>query len=159
MSNADFLRGLTDNGQSGSFYAVDVKRGRLVMEDCRVRSDGLAAVAVHGSADPLVRRNEIHDSAASGLFIFDDARFSTGPDHGFYSVDSIEGSWNSGNEEPGGNLAFKPRAQEGYFPTPPLDKHQDIRTEMVLTMETRVLGGAAAVAETKRKTELESQSH
>jgi glutamine synthetase len=69
------------------------------------------------------------------FFIFDDARFSTGPDHGFYSVDSVEGSWNTGAEEPGGNLAYKPRAQEGYFPTPPVDKHQDIRTEMVLAMQ------------------------
>jgi len=69
------------------------------------------------------------------FFLFNDARFSTGPDHGFYSVDSTEGIWNSGREEPGGNLAYKPRHKEGYFPVPPMDSQQDIRSEMVLTME------------------------
>ena len=69
------------------------------------------------------------------FFLFNDARFSTGPDHGFYSLDSSEGVWNSGREEAGGNLAYKPRHKEGYFPVPPIDSLQDIRTEMVLTME------------------------
>ena len=69
------------------------------------------------------------------FFLFSDARFSTGPDHGFYSIDSPEAVWNSGREEPGGNLAYKPRHKEGYFPVPPMDTLQDIRTEMVLTME------------------------
>jgi glutamine synthetase len=90
-------------------------------------------------AENYLKQSGIGDTAHFGpeaeFFIFDDARFSTGPDHGFYSVDSIEGSWNTGREEEGGNLAYKPRAQEGYFPVPPLDQHQDIRTEMVLMME------------------------
>ena len=67
--------------------------------------------------------------------LFDDARFSTGPDHGFYSVDSVEGSWNTGRDEEGGNLAYKPRAQQGYFPVPPMDSQQDLRSEMVLEMQ------------------------
>jgi len=90
-------------------------------------------------AENYLKQSGIGDTAYFGpeaeFFIFDDARFSTGPDHGFYSVDSIEGAWNTGREEEGGNLAYKPRAQEGYFPVPPLDQHQDIRTEMVLMME------------------------
>jgi glutamine synthetase len=90
-------------------------------------------------AENYLKQSGIGDTAFVGpeaeFFIFDDARFSTGNDHGFYKIDSIEGSWNSAREEEGGNLAFKPRAQEGYFPAPPLDKHQDIRTEMVLTMQ------------------------
>jgi glutamine synthetase len=69
------------------------------------------------------------------FFLFNDARFSTGPDHGFYSIDSAEAAWNSGREEGGRNLAYKPRHKEGYFPVPPLDSLQNIRTEMVLTME------------------------
>jgi glutamine synthetase len=90
-------------------------------------------------AENYLKQSGIGDTIYFGpeaeFFIFDDARFSTGADHGFYSVDSIEGSWNSGSEEAGGNLGFKVRAQEGYFPTPPTDKHQDIRTEMVLIMQ------------------------
>jgi glutamine synthetase len=100
------------------------------------------------SRDPrwIARKAEKH-LAASGFgdtaffgpeaefFLFNDARFSSGPDHGFYSIDSAEGAWNSGREELGGNLAYKPRHKEGYFPVPPIDSLQNIRTEMVLTME------------------------
>jgi len=69
------------------------------------------------------------------FFVFSDARFSSGPEHGFYSLDSGEAAWNSGREESGGNLAYKIRHKQGYFPVPPADTLQDLRTEMVLTME------------------------
>jgi glutamine synthetase len=90
-------------------------------------------------AEAYLKSSGIGDTAYFGpeaeFFVFSDVRFSTGPDHGFYSIDSPEGSWNSGAEEPGGNLGYKPRSQEGYFPTPPTDSLQDLRTEMVLTMQ------------------------
>jgi glutamine synthetase len=90
-------------------------------------------------AENYLKQSGIGDTAYFGpeaeFFIFDDARFSTGPDHSFYSVDSIEGSWNTGREEDGGNLGFKPRAQEGYFPAPPIDHFQDLRSEMVLMLQ------------------------
>ncbi|MFP8880704.1 MAG: type I glutamate--ammonia ligase [Myxococcota bacterium] len=69
------------------------------------------------------------------FFVFNSARYATGPNEGYYHVDSIEGKWNSGREEEGGNLAHKPRYKEGYFPLPPTDSMQDLRTEMVLQME------------------------
>jgi len=68
------------------------------------------------------------------FFVFDDVRFDQTQSAGYYYVDSIEGRWNSGREEPGGNLAYKPRYKEGYFPVPPTDTLQDMRTEMLLTM-------------------------
>jgi glutamine synthetase len=68
------------------------------------------------------------------FFIFDDVRFDQTESKGYYYVDSIEGRWNSGREEAGGNLAYKPRYKEGYFPVPPTDTSQDMRTEMLLTM-------------------------
>ncbi|MDJ1170203.1 type I glutamate--ammonia ligase [Roseofilum sp. BLCC_M154] len=68
------------------------------------------------------------------FFVFDDVRFDQTQSAGYYYVDSIEGRWNSGREEPGGNLAYKPRYKEGYFPVPPTDTMQDMRTEMLLTM-------------------------
>src|SRR5262249_31677503 len=52
----------------------------------------------------------------------------------FYIVDSVEGVWNSGRDE-GPNLGYKPRHKEGYFPTPPTDSLQDLRSEIVLTLE------------------------
>ncbi|MGK7875356.1 MAG: type I glutamate--ammonia ligase [Xenococcaceae cyanobacterium] len=68
------------------------------------------------------------------FFVFDDIRFEQTESQGFYYVDSIEGRWNTGREEAGGNLAYKPRYKEGYFPVSPTDTLQDLRTEMLLTM-------------------------
>jgi glutamine synthetase len=90
-------------------------------------------------AENYLRQSGIGDTAYFGpeaeFFVFNDARFSTGTNHGFYEVDSIEGVWNSGRDEDGANLAYKPRAGQGYFPVPPTDSLQDIRTEMCLVMQ------------------------
>ncbi len=68
------------------------------------------------------------------FFIFDDVRFDTSVQYSFYHIDSVEGQWNTGRiENP--NLAYKPRYKEGYFPVPPMDSQQDLRTEMVLVMQ------------------------
>ncbi len=69
------------------------------------------------------------------FFIFDDVRFSQDQRSAFYQVDSIEGIWNSARDEKP-NLGFKPRYKEGYFPVPPMDHFQDLRSEMILTMES-----------------------
>jgi glutamine synthetase len=68
------------------------------------------------------------------FFIFDDVRFDQKEHQSFYYVDSVEGRWNTGREEDGGNLGYKPRYKEGYFPVSPTDTSQDMRTEMLLTM-------------------------
>jgi glutamine synthetase len=68
------------------------------------------------------------------FFIFDDVRFDQNQHEGYYHVDSVEGRWNSGRKEEGGNLGYKPRYKEGYFPVAPTDTSQDMRTEMLLTM-------------------------
>ncbi|MGB5962958.1 MAG: type I glutamate--ammonia ligase [Coleofasciculaceae cyanobacterium] len=68
------------------------------------------------------------------FFIFDDVRFDQNQHEGYYHIDSIEGRWNSGRKEEGGNLGYKPRYKEGYFPVAPTDTSQDMRTEMLLTM-------------------------
>ena len=68
------------------------------------------------------------------FFIFDDIRFDQNEHEGYYHIDSVEGRWNSGRVE-NPNLGYKPRYKEGYFPVPPTDSQQDIRSEMVLTLE------------------------
>ena len=68
------------------------------------------------------------------FFIFDNVQFDSKCNGTFYSIDSEEGIWNSGRDETP-NLGNKIRHKEGYFPVPPADTQQDIRTEMVLTME------------------------
>jgi len=71
------------------------------------------------------------------FFVFNSARFRTAPNTGFYEIDSVEGRWNTGRESDYGspNLAYKPRYKEGYFPVPPSDTLQNLRTEMCLEME------------------------
>jgi glutamine synthetase len=69
------------------------------------------------------------------FFILDDVRFETSQQHSFYYLDSIEGRWNSGRVE-SPNLGYKPRYKEGYFPVPPSDHLHDIRSEMVIVMES-----------------------
>ncbi|MDV3352376.1 type I glutamate--ammonia ligase [Leptolyngbyaceae cyanobacterium CCMR0082] len=68
------------------------------------------------------------------FFIFDDVRFDTTSNSSYYHVDTVEGRWNTGREEEGGNLGYKPNYKGGYFPVSPTDTSQDMRTEMLLTM-------------------------
>ena len=67
------------------------------------------------------------------FFLFNDVRYGQDHHSGYYFVDSREGSWNTGTDE-GPNLGYKPRYKEGYFPVPPSDSMQDIRSEMILKM-------------------------
>ena len=66
------------------------------------------------------------------FFIFDNARYDQDSHSGYYFIDSDEGIWNSGKD--GANLGNKPRHKEGYFPVPPMDTQQDIRSEMIIEM-------------------------
>lgn len=89
-------------------------------------------------AEAYLKSTGIGDVAYFGpepeFFIFDDIRYSQGSNHGYYYIDSVEGTWNTGREEMP-NLGYKPRHKEGYFPVPPIDSQEDIRTEMCLVME------------------------
>ena len=69
------------------------------------------------------------------FFIFDDVRFHYDEHSASHSVDSIEAAWNTARDEGGHNLGYKIRYKEGYFPVPPMDQYQDLRSEMILTME------------------------
>jgi glutamine synthetase len=68
------------------------------------------------------------------FYIFDSVRFDQNQHSAYYFVDAVEGQWNSGADEGGRNLGYKPRYKEGYFPVPPTDHYQDLRSEMVLTL-------------------------
>ncbi len=90
-------------------------------------------------AEEYLRFSGVGDTAFFGpeaeFFIFDDIRYNTAPQYSYFYLDSIEGIWNSGREE-SPNLGYKPRHKEGYFPVPPTDSYQDLRTEMVQLMES-----------------------
>jgi glutamine synthetase len=89
-------------------------------------------------AEAYLKSTGIGDTAFFGpeaeFFIFDDIRFQSSRNGAFYEIDSIEGIWNTGRDE-APNQGYKPRHKQGYFPVPPMDKFQDLRTEMLLTLE------------------------
>lgn len=80
----------------------------------------------------------IADTAYMGpeaeFFIFSDVRFSSEQQHGFYYVDAVNAHWNMGSDE-GPNLGHKMRPKGGYFPTPPNDIYQDLRSEALSLLE------------------------
>src|ERR1051326_6660922 len=87
-------------------------------------------------AEKFLENSGIGDAAYFGaeaeFFIFDNIRFDQNQHSGFYFIDAEEGRWNSGREKD--NLGYRPRYKEGYFPVPPTDHYQDLRSEMVQTM-------------------------
>ena len=84
-----------------------------------------------------LQKSKIADIAYFGpeleFFIFDQAYYDQGINFGKYYVGSREGIWGRGDEDPS-NLGYKVRLKEGYFPTPPMDTMQNIRSEMVATL-------------------------
>ena len=89
-------------------------------------------------AESYLKSTGIGDTVFVGpeaeFFIFDNIRYHSSPNFSFYEIDSVEGDWNTGSDEVP-NLGHKIRKKHGYFPLPPTDKFQDLRTEMLLTLE------------------------
>lgn len=87
-------------------------------------------------AESYLKETGIADVAYYGpeleFFIFDSIRYDQKENFGYYYIDSIEGSWNTGADS--NNLGYKPRYKEGYFPVAPNDSLQNIRNEIVETM-------------------------
>jgi glutamine synthetase len=94
--------------------------------------------SVARKAGDFLRQSGIADTAYFGpeleFFIFDKAVFDQGMNHARYEVDSVEGVWRRGRDEPD-NLGQALRAKEGYFPCPPADSMANLRSEMVLALQ------------------------
>ena len=93
-------------------------------------------------AEEYVKGTGLADTAYFGpeaeFYVFDQVRFDQNQYSGYYFLDSAEGVWNSGREyelDGSPNLGYKPRYKEGYFPVPPMDQQQDLRSEMVKMLE------------------------
>jgi len=90
------------------------------------------------AAETYMQSLGVGDTAYFGpeaeFFIFDDVRFEQGMNKGYYFLDSAEGPYNSGTEYETGNLGHRPGVKGGYFPVPPVDSGQDIRSEMLAVM-------------------------
>lgn len=97
---------------------------------------------VAAKAEAYLKSTGIADTASfapeAEFFIFDKVRYENSMARSFYEVDSIEAPWNTGREyeEDGtANIGFKNQIQRGYFPVPPIDHNQDLRDEMVATLQ------------------------
>jgi len=93
-------------------------------------------VARKGAA--YLKKTGIADTCYIGpepeFFIFDEVRYEQNQHTGMYSIDSVEGAWNSARfEEP--NLGYKPSFKGGYFPVSPTDTYQNLRGEMVYELQ------------------------
>ncbi|MFM2475804.1 glutamate--ammonia ligase [Celerinatantimonas sp. MCCC 1A17872] len=90
-------------------------------------------------AEEYMRSEGIADDVLFGpepeFFLFDDVRFDAQMQGAFYSIDDSEAAWNSGKEYEDGNTGHRPGVKGGYFPVPPVDSSQDIRSAMCLLMD------------------------
>ncbi|MDX1521964.1 MAG: type I glutamate--ammonia ligase [Anaerolineae bacterium] len=88
-------------------------------------------------AEAYLKQTGIADASYFGpeaeFFLFDHVRYGGSANSSFYFVDSGEAWWNTGLE--GMNLGGQIPAKRGYFPVPPTDTLQDVRSKMVLAME------------------------
>jgi glutamine synthetase len=92
------------------------------------------------NAEAYVQNSGVGDTTMFGpeaeFFMFDDVRFSTDPYKTGFELDSLELPSNTGSEFEMGNLGHRPRTKGGYFPVPPVDSAQDIRSEMLSVMSS-----------------------
>ena len=95
--------------------------------------------AIAKRAETYLKATQIADTCYFGpepeFFIFDDVRWQLNANHVSYCIDSEEAAWNSNKRYEEGNLGHRPRFKGGYFPVPPVDSSQDIRSAMCLTLE------------------------
>lgn len=109
---------------------LEPSTGKAYMRDPR---------SVAKRAEAFVKASGIGDTAFFGpeaeFFIFDDVRYSVEMNKVAFSIDSNEGPYNSGREYAEGNLAHRAPVKGGYFPVAPLDTCNDMRGEMLTTLE------------------------
>jgi len=91
-------------------------------------------------AEAYLKSTGIGDTAFFGpepeFFVFDDVRWAQEMRGGFYEIDSSEGFWSSRKQMDGGNPGHRPGIKGGYFPVPPVDSLQDMRSEMCTVLES-----------------------
>ncbi len=89
-------------------------------------------------AEAYLKSTGIGDTAYFGpepeFFLFDDVRWHVGMEGTSYHIDSEEAAWNSNKQYPDGNMGHRPDVKGGYFPVPPVDSSQEIRSAMCQVM-------------------------
>ena len=91
-------------------------------------------------AEAYLKASGLGDTAFFGpepeFFIFDGVRWADGPSGTFFEIEEYEAPWNTGAKFDTGNRGHRPTTKGGYFPVPPVDSTHDMRTEMVLILES-----------------------
>src|SRR6201991_669313 len=91
-------------------------------------------------AEAYMKASGLGDTAFFGpepeFFVFDSVRWSVDMHGSFSRIESEEGAWNTGKEYEHGNSGYRPSVKGGYFPVPPVDSFQDMRSEMSLILES-----------------------
>lgn len=89
-------------------------------------------------AEQYLAESGIADTAFFGaeaeFYVFDSVRFDSTENGSFHEIDSVEGWWNTGADEEGGNRGYKTKYKSGYFPVPPVDHFADLRDEISLNL-------------------------
>jgi glutamine synthetase len=112
-----------------NFFIHDPVTGEAYSRDPRnVAKKAEAYLASSGIADTAYFGPEAE------FYVFDDVRFETRENAGYYYIDSEAGAWNTGAIEEGGNRGYKVRYKGGYFPAPPVDHFADLRAEITLEL-------------------------
>jgi F-box protein 11 len=81
----------------GEWFGVDIAQGRLEMEECDITSQSLSCVAIHGGADPRLRRNRIHDSEQYGVYVYENGLGTLEDNDIFGNAHAGVAIWEGGN--------------------------------------------------------------
>ena len=147
------IRGFQQIHESDMLLLPDPTTGRL--DPFRVRKTLILNFFIHDpltgepySRDPrniakkaeaYLKGSGIADTAYFGaeaeFYVFDSIRYDSTPDSSYYFIDAKAAAWNTGKEEVGGNLGYKPRYKGGYFPVSPTDHYGDLRDEIAVKLE------------------------
>jgi glutamine synthetase len=120
----------TDKTLAVNFFIHDPLTGEPYSRDPR---------NIARKAEAYLQTTGIGDTAyfapEAEFYVFDDVRFETKANEGYYHIDSIAGAWNTGRVEEAGNKGYKVRYKGGYFPVPPVDHFADLRALMSKNLE------------------------
>ncbi|MCU1595416.1 MAG: glutamine synthetase, type, partial [Frankiales bacterium] len=108
-----------------NFFIHDPLTGEAYSRDPRnIAKKAEAYLKTTGIADT------VFFGAEAEFYIFDSIRYDSTPESSYYYIDAKAAAWNTGKDEVGGNLGYKPRYKGGYFPVSPTDHYADLRDEM-----------------------------
>lgn len=90
-------------------------------------------------ASTYMKKTGIADEAFMGpepeFFVFDGVNYSTAPHESFFAINAAHGAWSSAEFYDGGNTGHIPKQGGGYFKLSPVDRLQDMRSEMLEVLE------------------------